>query len=233
MPKPYKLVLTCEHASARIPVKYRELIPQSYLRTHKGLDIGALEAAEFFSKTLRAPLIAGNVSRLVVDLNRSPHNRTALFSRFLQSLDRDKKNRILNLYYLPYRKAAERQARKLARKPGVVLHLSIHSFTPVLYGKVRRPDIGLLFDPARKSEARFCRRMRTELKRLDPGLKVLFNDPYKGISDGMTTALRKKFPSTRYAGIEVEINQKFPRKAGKKWRALKKILAKAIWAVMI
>ena len=38
-------------------------------------------------------------------------------------------------------------------------------------------------------------------------MKVRFNYPYKGTSDGLTTTLRKKF-GPRYVGIEIEINQK-------------------------
>jgi hypothetical protein len=30
---------------------------------------------------------------------------------------------------------------------------------------------------------------------------------YKGSSDGLTTALRDKFPAKRYVGIELEVNQ--------------------------
>jgi hypothetical protein len=39
-------------------------------------------------------------------------------------------------------------------------------------------------------------------------MKVRFNYPYKGTSDGLTTTLRKKF-GPQYVGIEIEINQKF------------------------
>jgi predicted N-formylglutamate amidohydrolase len=38
-----------------------------------------------------------------------------------------------------------------SKKP--VLHLSIHSFTPIWSGVERKVDIGILFDPDNKSEA--------------------------------------------------------------------------------
>ena len=34
------------------------------------------------------------------------------------------------------------------------------------------------------------------------------NQPYKGVSDGFPTALRKIFPA-HYGGIELEVNQRF------------------------
>ena len=33
-----------------------------------------------------------------------------------------------------------------------MIHLSSHSFTPELDGKVRKADIGLIYDPARQRE---------------------------------------------------------------------------------
>ena len=36
-------------------------------------------------------------------------------------------------------------------------------------------------------------------------LRVKMNLPYRGTSDGHTTALRREFPASRYAGVEVEV----------------------------
>jgi hypothetical protein len=41
-----------------------------------------------------------------------------------------------------------------------------------------------------------------------PGFRIRRNNPYRGASDGLATALRKKFGMRQYAGIEIEINQK-------------------------
>jgi hypothetical protein len=38
---------------------------------------------------------------------------------------------------------------------------------------------------------------------------VKMNQPYKGTDDGFTTYLRKKFDPEHYAGIELEVNQKY------------------------
>ena len=86
-----------------------------------------------------------------------------------------------------------------------VLHLSIHSFTPELDGIVRNTDIGLLFDPIRKTEKKFCKKWKAEIKQ-GSSLRVRNNYPYKGTADGFTTFLRKQFPE-KYRGIELEINQ--------------------------
>jgi predicted N-formylglutamate amidohydrolase len=90
-----------------------------------------------------------------------------------------------------------------------VVHLSIHTFTPVLNGDERSVDIGVLFDPNRKSEYEFCHLFVDCLEQVLPHFKILFNEPYKGTDDGFTTYLRTKFPDEEYLGIEIEVNQKY------------------------
>jgi predicted N-formylglutamate amidohydrolase len=87
-----------------------------------------------------------------------------------------------------------------------VLHISVHTFTPVLNGKIRETDVGLLFDPSKALEKDFVRIWKFNLGRFSPALKVRFNYPYLGRADGFTTYLRKKYPRN-YMGIELEVNQ--------------------------
>lgn len=173
--------------------------------THRGLDIGALAVARKISSALSAPLVYSDISRLLVDLNRSRHHR-GLFSEFTRDCEPEIHEQILRQCYFPYRQKLEKLIRNGIHQKHVILHLSIHSFTPKLDGKVRNTDIGLLYDPARKREAGFCRRLQDIIQRL--GLRVRRNYPYRGNADGMTTCLRSVLPATTYLGIEIEINQK-------------------------
>jgi predicted N-formylglutamate amidohydrolase len=72
----------------------------------------------------------------------------------------------------------------------------------------RKVGIGLLFDPDRSSEAALCENLLAQLQVRLPAMRIVFNEPYKGIDDGLTTYLRTVFPDDRYSGIEIEINQK-------------------------
>ena len=89
---------------------------------------------------------------------------------------------------------------------GPVLHLSLHSFTPVLKRQRRSADIGILYDPARTQEMRFAKELQSCLRR-ESTLRVRRNYPYLGYADGMTTWLRKHYAQTQYLGIEIELNQ--------------------------
>ena len=99
-------------------------------------------------------------------------------------------------------------------------------------GKRRDVDIGLLHDPRRPAEAAACRRWRAELARLEPALRIRLNRPYRGWTDGLCTTLRSRFPWGRYAGIELEVNQRFPLGDAGRWRRLQGSLIASLRAAL-
>lgn len=222
------LILTCEHGGNQIPAAYRSHFrgAQAVLQSHRGHDPGALELARKLSRELKAPLHFSQTSRLLVELNRTlGHPR--VFSEFTRDLPDEDRAALLREFYEPYRRAVEAEiTHQLQRGP--VVHVSVHSFTPVMNGKTRRTEIGLLFDPSRSAELEFCTRWKRSLKNHSPELAVHFNLPYRGTSDGFTTALRKLHPDPSYAGIEIEVNQKFPLSDAKTWRELQAVLSRTL-----
>ena len=207
-----KLMLTCEHASNHLPAAFKKAVPADVLKTHRAYDIGALLV---FRKLVRFAKpefhCEGKFLRLFVDLNRTITNKSA-FSEYYEALESrdkaaaEKAKAQATAYWKEYRDNVEKFV--VSNKSTEIVHLGIHSFTPVLNGKVRNTDIGILYDPARPQERAYANVIKDEIKRLYPAMKVRFNYPYKGTSDGLTTTLRKKF-GQRYVGIEIEINQKF------------------------
>ena len=63
-----------------------------------------------------------------------------------------------------------------------------------------------------------------------PELRVRYNYPYRGDSDGLTTWLRKKHPAARYLGIEIEINQRLVGTRG--WRSFQDSIATSLGELM-
>ncbi|WP_439882969.1 N-formylglutamate amidohydrolase [Pontibacter sp. MBLB2868] len=227
-----KLLLTCEHGGNEIPAEYQPYFMghQKELASHLGYDIGALDLfkdledmadVSFFSQT----------SRLLVELNRSLHHKK-LFSDISGSISDKQKNEILKNYYYPYRDGVEQMVHDLTRAGRRVLHISIHSFTPVLDGEERKADIGILYDPKRRREQAFCRDWKQQMLKQMPDLLIRNNYPYLGISDGLPTYLRKKFREKEYLGIELEVNQKFPLGDQEQWQALKAVIRQALKAVI-
>jgi predicted N-formylglutamate amidohydrolase len=201
-----KLLLTCEHGGNEVPAAYRTLFKGAadVLRGHRGRDPGALGLFREL-EPLADAAFASTTTRLLVELNRSLHH-PALFSRFTKGLPKEARERILEEHYRPHREAVEATTAYWTKAKEQVMHVAVHSFTPVLDGEVRTLDIGLLYDPARAAEKRWAERWRAAMLDIDPDLEVRMNRPYLGKADGLPTHLRR-LHRTRYAGIELEVNQ--------------------------
>jgi predicted N-formylglutamate amidohydrolase len=225
------IVVTCEHASNRVPAAYRAAFADAgpILATHRGYDIGALEIARLLARACSAPLFAGRATRLLVDLNRSADHPRA-FSEYTRSLAPALKQAILARYYHDYREPIIQTIDALVRDGRQVLHLSVHSFTPRLGEHERRADIALLYDPKRARERALCDAWKTSLCTAGD-LRVRRNYPYRGDSDGFTTTLRRRFDEPRfagsggYAGIEIESNQRHTEDPAARTRLAERAIA--------
>lgn len=202
-----KLLISCEHASNYIPKNLQKNlnIPKEFLQSHQAWDFGALEMAKALQKSLQGPFYAGSLSRLIIDFNRNPQH-PRLFSKWSELLAKPLKDKILSEHYHSYRLKVYKQIEKLSQNEAC-LHLSIHSFTPVLNQIERKNDLGILYDPASKFERKIANEIKTRLLKLHPDLSIRKNYPYLGKSDGLVTGLRKRFGHHKYCGIEIEWNQ--------------------------
>ena len=216
------ILVTCEHGGNHVPPRYRRLFRdlQGPLTTHRGYDFGALLMAREMSTSLEAPLVASMVTRLLVDLNRSP-GHPHLHAEAVRDSSRGLRQQILADHYLPYRAQAEHLAGKAIARGRRVIHISSHSFTPEMNGNVRTADVGLLYDPARRGEVRMCERWKAALARIAPSLRVRRNYPYSGKDDGFIPYLRSRFRPTAYMGIEIEINQAIVVGPRRRWAELR------------
>jgi predicted N-formylglutamate amidohydrolase len=224
-----KLILTCEHAGNRVPAAYTKLFSgqRRVLDSHRGWDPGSLSIGKTFQRQLNAPLLFANFTRLLVEPNRSLHHRR-LFSEFTADLAEVDKQTILDKYYHPYRERLETWIAEQTASGHAVVHLSLHTFTPTFNNRVRNADIGLLFDPRRQEEKQICLAWQRQLKVQRPDLRVRRNYPYLGKADGLTTYLRKQMPENLYAGIELEVSQRWPKLRSQDWLCLRKDLARTL-----
>lgn len=222
-------LITCEHGGNRIPARYRNFFRglEAKLETHRGYDAGALVMARELARELAAPLFMSTTSRLLIDLNRSI-GHPDLYSEVTRCLPAAVRRDILERHYLPYRKDVEDDISEAIGLGSRVIHISCHSFTPELDGRLRNADIGLLYDPKRAGEVELCARWQASLRAHAPGLKVRRNYPYAGKADGLTACLRRRFAPNDYIGIELEINQKHVFEGGRHWRALRGSVIRAL-----
>jgi predicted N-formylglutamate amidohydrolase len=204
-----KCIISCEHASNRVPPRFEHLFQgkENVLASHQAYDPGAAGLARRLAKNLKSSVYLGSISRLLIDLNRSPSNRKSLFSSYTRKLGQPDRELLLRKYYHPYRATVETAMAGIITAGQPVLHLSIHSFSPIKNGRVRRADIGLLYDPARPYEKEVCAFLARFLQEKAGSLRVRKNYPYLGKTDGLTAFLRRKYAAELYVGLEIELNQ--------------------------
>lgn len=202
-----KLVLTCEHAFPDIPEKYQYLFMQEpeILEPHEAYDTGAFDLFNHL-KVLADYSKYQKIGRLLIETNRSEHHQK-LFSRYSEHLPEQDRNMLLQSFYRPYRDEIIKKIEAFIKDGNTVLHISVHTFTPILNDIERNCDIGFLYDPNRKAEKKFCRKWKQSILTENQDLKIRYNYPYLGTADGFTTTLRRIFLKN-YLGIEIEVNQK-------------------------
>jgi predicted N-formylglutamate amidohydrolase len=203
-PEPAR-VLTCEHARFEVPAKGFDL---RVLQSHVGWDEGALPLAQALAEAWGAPLIAGGLSRLWVDLNRSADAPDVVPERAFgvdipANVGADRARRLRTWH--AWRSAAYTALADGIEAHGRVVHWSIHSFSPELDPVARTYAVGVLFDPSRLWEAQVASEVLVALRAA--GFDARANEPYLGSDDGHTTARRKDWPDAVYAGLEIEMNQ--------------------------
>lgn len=219
-------IITCEHGGNHIPPAYRSYFSgrEALLESHQGWDPGALPLARAIARSLDAPLQKSTVSRLLVELNRSPHH-PSLFSPIARTMPAEARHRILEVEYRPYRDRVVGLVAERMHSGSRTLHLAIHTFTPALDGVLRTLEMGILYDPARGREKAFAREWQRVIRERIPesrtGIRIRLNSPYRGKADGLPTWLRTRFPPEAYLGLEVEVNQGVILEAGPRWSLLK------------
>ena len=148
------VVVSAEHGGLQVPEPYRSLFADraALLASHRGWDPGTTDLAGKLAAALQGRLHVARVTRLLVDLNRSP-SHPRVFSEVTRALPREERERLLEEFHTPHRTRVRDEVASAIREGRTVLHLGVHSFTPVLDGEVRAAELALLYDPTRPAEA--------------------------------------------------------------------------------
>lgn len=172
------LVLTCEHASLRMPSPYAWPADDAWLvGTHWSYDLGARELTLELAAELHASAVLSRFTRLLIDPNRSL-DQPDLFRgqaegkpiQLNQALDDAERARRVDHYYKPFHSAIDQA---LARCHAPLL-FSIHSFTPNYEGDVRSVEIGVLFNHEQEHARALAERLAEHF------VGVRENEPWSG-----------------------------------------------------
>jgi predicted N-formylglutamate amidohydrolase len=176
-------LVVCDHASNRVPLALGALgLNPGLLRQHIAWDIGAAGVATQLARLLDLPVMLAGYSRLVTDCNRRPDSASCMpvISDGILvpgNLDLPPAARALrrDLFYWPYHHAIEATLGARAQRGATPVLISVHSFTPRMYGVPRRWHVGVLWDRDPRIPLPFMRSLRAL-----PGIIVGDNEPYSG-----------------------------------------------------
>lgn len=201
------VVLVCEHASSLLPTAAGTLgLSSEALSSHIAWDPGALAVSRLLSAKLDALLVLQRFSRLVYDCNRPPESPAAMPEKSeIYEIPGNRDLSVAERYartaaiYIPFhdRISAELASRAAAGRPSVLV--TVHSFTPVYFGKPRAVEIGILHD----TDTRLADAMLDGAAKAGR-FRVERNSPY-GPEDGVTHTLRLHALPAGHANVMIEV----------------------------
>ena len=185
---PHNVLITSEHGGNLLPPGYSwgKDINRDLPKQHWAYDPGAKELAIELASVLECPIISGNYTRLLVDLNRAVTSKTLCRSD-CDNIPVELNNNIssseilkrISKYYLPYHFEMER----LANMHNTQTIVSIHSFTKNYEGSIRDFEIGVLYTI---TDSKLAETINNEL--LSAGFSSRLNEPWSGFQ-GCTYAI--------------------------------------------
>ncbi len=202
-----EIVLICEHASKTMPKSLGTLgLDEAALNSHIAWDIGALGVAEMLSDSLDATLVSQQFSRLAYDCNRPPESPGAYPERSEifdvpgnAGLSATEKTSRADALYHPFHSAVDALIDSRLTQGRDVVLVTVHSFTPVYFGKLRDGHLGILHDDdSRLADAMLAAAATARLN------QVRRNYPY-GPDDGVTHTLKRHGLTRQIANVMLEI----------------------------
>lgn len=215
-------LFSCEHATCAVPEAYRELFrgSEDVVTSLEGWEPGALNLAQGFAMKFRTPLVHGDLTRLLIDLEMDGEAR---WSRFSQKLPEATRAKIEERHERKYRQLLGQRIAEDLRRHDAVLHVMVHTL-PEREGAVLLETVagaGLAEELAAA--------WRTALLGMDLDVRHVKD----AVQSGLGAHLATNFPVERYAQVRLRVSQSFFLE-GKplRWETLKKALLDSLAAAV-
>ena len=207
-------LFSCSHATCAIPEAHRELFEsaQEEVESSAGWEPGVLNLGQAFAMHFRTPLVHGDVTRLLIDLEQDGDAR---WSRHSSKLPEPTRQKLADRHEKPYRGALEQRVADALQRGGTLLHLLLHT------GPDREGGIELQTPGKSPAAADLASIWRNIL--IAEGLYALLQ--HQSGESPLTSALAEKFPMPAYMQIRLTVAQSYFL-AGRphKWDFIKKRL---------
>ena len=184
-------VIVCEHASSTLPRAMGDMgLSEEARLSHIAWDPGALAVARLLSTRFDSPLVFQRFSRLVYDCNRPPESPASMPMKSEiyavpanEGVDGAERLARTQALYRPFHSTVSALIDERTCSGLATSLITVHSFTPVYFGKPRAVEVGILHD----ADARFADGILSAAAS-DRRHDVRRNEPY-GPADGVTHSL--------------------------------------------
>lgn len=213
------VLITCEHARPDVPRSVQLGLDEGLARSCLAYEPGAMELAQILAMRLGAPLVMGQVSRLVVDLSLAETHpecvpdvlRDTPIPGNLALTDEQRAGRIA-VFHRPYRRAVLEEIEEITSQ-GRCVHVSVHTFSPAQDGVSPDLEVQVCYDPARLGEQCWGTRILAALR--DARFEVRAHctgrrrveqrgEPAQA---GCSAWLRDRYDDDAYAGLELKLSR--------------------------
>lgn len=207
-------LFSCENATCAVPEAHRELFrgSEDVVASTEGWEPGSLNLAQAFAMKFRTPLVHGDVTRLLIDLEKTGGER---WSRFSLQLPEATRAKLVDRHERAFRTLLCQRIAEDLRRHAAVLHVMVHT-SPAIDGRV------LLETPAEAPLAEIiAAAWRGQLRAAEvDALHVRGAEP-----TALEAFLQRDFPAAQYAQVRLSVSQTFFLE-GRPWRweTLKKVL---------
>jgi len=119
------VLVSCEHATCTVPGGQRVIFEgrEEELHSESGWEAGALNLAQGFAMAFRTPLVHGEVTRLLIDLEAGEDLR---WGKYADQLSEPARERFGERMWRGYRKTLRQRIEEDLRRHDSVVHVLVH-----------------------------------------------------------------------------------------------------------
>jgi hypothetical protein len=211
-------LITCTNATCAIPEAHRDVFKGSedLVASTEGWEPGALNLAQGLAMKFSTPLIHGDVTRLLIDLEQDGENRWSPISAKLPEATRDK---LVTRLEEKFCHAIEVRLAEDFKRHDAVIHLLIHT-APLADGRIHFEHTG---SPLAETIASAAAKLLPHGEVDSVALPLAEKTPF-------VRWLSESFACDKYGIIRVSVAHSFfLRSAPIRWETIKKALIQALF----
>ncbi|MEP2775075.1 MAG: hypothetical protein ABJQ29_08395 [Luteolibacter sp.] len=211
-------LITCTQATCAVPEAQRELFRGSEDLVHStaGWEPGSLNLAQGLAMKFSTPLIHGDVTRLLIDLDQESEKRWSDISLKLPEATREK---LVERHEKKFRNAIEARLAEDFKRREAVVHFLIHT-APIADGTITFEHTG----------SAFAQKIATNAEKQLPSTEVNSSCTPLMEKTPFIRWLLESNPDPKYGIIRITVSQSFFMKSiPMRWETIKKSIIMAIY----